>query len=160
MTSTPTYDPNMEFLRRMLALEILIKMEDCGFKEEINKPRAGWSTHLTTNERIFSRQVNDRIKVKVYTSIVGDAIRHVGKDSIRVCAVYSTNTGMTKGIVKNRRVHRTGNIKDIVGRVHQRMRDTWRDTMNGQKCNKCGAPMFTSKKKNLVCAEACWTRKD
>ena len=160
VTKINTYDPDYEILRKMQALEIVMKLEECGFKEEVNKPGVGWSSHTFSRERIFSRPVNDRVKVKVYTSVVDDDIRKRGKDAIRVCAVYTTNSGMTRGIVKTRLVHRTGNIKDIVDRMHQRMRDVWRDTMSAGKCTWCGSPMFISKKKNLVCAEACWIRRN
>ncbi len=154
--SIPTYDPDYEILRKMLALEIVMKLEECGFKEEPNNKKTGWNSQFSTRERVFSRPINDQIKVIVYTSVVDDDVRASGQDSIRVCATYVTKTGMIKGLVKTRRVHRTGNIKDIVSRVHQRMRDVWRDASQSKKCVNCGAPMFISKKKNLVCAEVCW----
>jgi len=169
-TKISTYDPDYEILRKMLALEIVMKLEECGFEEEALKtfmPRSrpgrrrrwGPSSTVTTKERVFSRPVNENIRIKVYTTVEDDEVRHVGKDSIRVCAVYTNKDGGTRGLVKERRVHRTGDIKDIVDRMHQRMRDTWRAASSTAKCNKCGAPKFTSKKGNLVCAEVCWTKR-
>ena len=155
------YDPTCWMMRKILATELLVKLDDCGFVED----EAGGRTSRTPSwgyakERTFSRAVNENVVVKVYTSIVEDEVRHVGKDAIRVCAIYTAKNGSTRGLVKNRSVHRTGNISEIADRMHQRMRDVWKATMSTAKCNKCGAPLFTSKKGNLVCAEACWARKN
>lgn len=128
------YDPTSWMMRKLLADEILIKLHDCGFVEELPDPamafKAGrqwghkYGRMLGPRERVFTRDVNDQIKLKVYTSIVGDEVRDTGKDAIKVCAIYTAKDGSTRGLVKNRRVHRTGNVREIADRMHQRMRDT------------------------------------
>jgi len=154
------YDPSCWMMRKLLAIELIVKLDDCGFVEDAvgGRESIGRSGRYA-KERVFSRPVNEQVVVKVYTTIIEDEVRRVGKDAIRVCAIYAAKDGSTRGLVKNRRVHRTGNISEIADRMHQRMRDVWKSTMSTKKCNKCGAPMFTSKKKNLVCAEACWDKR-
>lgn len=98
-----------------------------------------------------------RIRIRVYTTIVGKEVRRSGEDAIRVCLVYK-NGEHTKGLSKQRRVNRTGTINDIVNRTRGRMRDAFKDGAKLEKCH-CGAPKFKSKKNNMVCAELCWTKK-
>lgn len=155
------YDPKLGLLRQMLALSIVNKLEEAGFVEEPNPavvapPKA---------EKIYSRVVGDpthRMRVLVYTTVFGGTldmpldVRKEGRDAIRVCGVYITKDGETKGLVKERRVHRVGNIEDIVERMLTRMRDAWKSLKTGQCCNRCGAPKFVSKKGHLCCAEICW----
>ena len=143
------YDPEYPILREMLALSIFNKLEECGF-EEISSVRG-------TAERVFARHIPDaNIVVNVFTTVVGQEVRKSGKDAIRVCATYSAKDGTTKGIVKSTRVHRTGNIEEIVERMYQRMRTTWKAAKTGECCNQCGAPKFVAKSGNKVCAEICW----
>ena len=162
------YDPNIALLREMLALSILSKLDECEF-ELLDNP---YKTSIESPgprrpelvERVYARNIDDegRLKVKVFTSVVGGAkdvplgVRAEGKDAIRVCATYTTNDGKERGLVKETRINRTGNIEDIVDRMHQRMRSAWKSASGAQKCNHCGAPKFTTKKGNLCCAEVCW----
>jgi len=142
------YDPSMPILREMLALSILGKLDDCGFSE-IKSDEA-------TKERVYSRSIpNTGIDVRIYTSVVGQEVRKEGKDAIRVCATYNAKDGSMKGIVKATRVHRTGNIDDIVERMYNRMRDTWKSASTGDRCH-CGAPKFVAKSGKNVCADICW----
>jgi hypothetical protein len=153
MDNMSNYDPKFPILREMLALSIMGKLEECGF-EEIE-------TDAKTSERVFSRSIPKvNIEVQVYTTIVGQQVRSSGKDAIRVCAIYHTKDGASKGVGKARRVHRTGNIEDIVERMHQRMRITWKDASTGERCGSCGAPKFVAKSGNKVCAEICWLSKE
>ena len=141
-----TYDPDSVHHRQVLALDIIKKLEDCGF-EEI--PFAG-------GERVYQRVIPDTgISVKVYTSVVDMEARQSGRDAIRVCAVYETKDGGSRGIGSARRVHRTGDIHAIVDRMHQRMRQVWKAASTGERCT-CGAPKFKSKSGNTVCADICW----
>jgi len=143
------YDPNYPILREMLAMSLLNKLEECKF-EEI-------ATDSKTSERVFSRSIpKTSIDVQVFTTVVGQQVRNSGKDAIRVCAVYNAKDGTKKGIVKSTRVHRTGNIEEIVDRMYKRMRSTWKSASTGERCSKCGAPKFVSKNGNKVCAEICW----
>lgn len=147
------YDPDLSILREMLAFSILNKLEECEFSEIENDE--------TTKERVFTRPLQDTgISVRVYTTVVGQEVRGEGKDAIRVCAVYDTKDGGHKGIVKATRVHRTGNIDEIVNRMYDRMRTTWKAASTGKKCWKCNAPTFTSKSGKEVCADICWMTKE
>jgi hypothetical protein len=158
------YDPNIALLREMLALSILSKLDECEFELLDNPRKTLGLSRPELAERVYVRNIDDkgRLKVKVFTSVVGGAkdvplgVRAEGKDAIRVCATYTTNDGKERGLVKETRINRTGNIEDIVDRMHQRMRSAWKSASGAQKCYKCGAPKFTTKKGNLCCAEVCW----
>ena len=143
------YDPNFPILREMLALSLLNKLEECGFQED--------AVVSGTKERVFYRSIpNANIDVRVFTTVVGQMVRENGKDAIRVCATYNARDGSAKGIIKSTRIHRTGNIEDIVERMYQRMRTTWKAAKTGERCTKCNAPKFTANSGNKVCAEICW----
>ncbi len=143
------YDPNLQILREMLALSIIGKLDECGFIE------TGFDDK--TREKVFSRDIpSTGISVKVYTTIVDREVRGEGKDAIRVCATYATKDGNSKGIVKSTRVHRTGNIDEIVNRMYTRMRETWKAAATGERCRSCGAPKFVAKSGKKVCADICW----
>jgi len=147
------YDPNLPILREMLALSILGKLEKCGFSEVDSDKK--------TKERVFTRSIKDtNIDVRIYTSVVGQEVRGEGKDAIRVCATYNAKDGSQKGIVKATRVHRTGNIDEIVERMYQRMRETWKSASTGERCHSCNAPKFVAKSGKLVCADICWLTKE
>ena len=158
------YDPGIPILRQMLGLSIINKLEECGFKE-LPTPRAALGlSRPELAEKVYVRNVDsdDRITVKVFTSVIGGSnnvpleVRKEGKDAIRVCATYTTRNGKSRGLVKETRVNRTGNIDDIVNRMHQRMRSAYKSAKSGDKCHKCGAPKFVTKKGNTCCAEICW----
>jgi uncharacterized Zn finger protein (UPF0148 family) len=113
-----------------------------------------------TKERVFFFSVSDDMRVAVYTTIVGDdawaECRDVGKDAIRVCAVYRRKDGNERGVGKQTRVNRVGEVDAIAGRMLDRMRAAWKVAKRPNRCPDCGAPMFISKKGNEVCAELCW----
>ena len=98
------------------------------------------------------------VEVLVYTTIVGEAVRPMGVDAIRVCAVLNTSDGRSRGILKERKVLRTGEITEIPVRVTDRVKDIVDELNELPHCNGCGAPGLISKKGNLYCADACWTR--
>lgn len=101
--------------------------------------------------------------ILVYSSIVGGAVRGDGEDAIRVAAIYRTKAGQERGLFKDTRINRTGEINKIVTRTKDRMRNAYvvaRDRFkSGMFCNHCGAPLFTSKSGKDVCAEICWEKK-
>jgi len=99
-----------------------------------------------------------RVEVLVYTTIVGEAVRPMGVDAIRVCAVLTPTEGRSRGILKERKVLRTGEITEIPGRVVERIKDIAVELVALPHCNGCGAPGLISKKGNMYCADACWTR--
>jgi hypothetical protein len=152
----PAYIPESRSSRIELALVLLGKMSQTGFShEEIPG----------TKEAVYSRQVEGKpgVRILVYTSVeqgpLGPEARSVGSDAIRVCAVYRNKKGQDRGITKaEARVNRTGQIEDIASRTHSRMREVWLAARQGSSCPHCGAPLFLSRKNNLVCADACWAQ--
>jgi hypothetical protein len=75
-------------------------------------------------ERAHER--DPRYRVLVYTSVrEGTHIaRGRGKDAIRVCAIFDAG-GSTRGVAKLPRVHRTGSVEGVLGRVLARMREAY-----------------------------------
>ena len=146
------YDPTIPGMRTALAASIVTCLEECGFTKHTDK-----DARYDGREFVFTRKINDNTDVRVYTTVADGKARGKGKDSIRVAAVYTTRDGKTRGLVKNRRVHRTGNIDAITERMVERMRDVWRKAARPERCH-CGAPKFVTKKGNLCCAEICWVK--
>lgn len=144
------YDPRSAESRTDLANRLRARLTECGFGEE----------HIPgTREKVFSRQVDGspRVRVMVYTTIEGSQVRSVGRDAIRVCAVYTNREGRDRGIIAaEKRVNRTGAIGDIVERMVVRMREVYGGARKPQCCPRCRAPLFASKNKNNVCSEFCW----
>ncbi len=142
------YDAQSAASRRALATAIVEMVESCGFK-----PVYGGL------EKVFARTIhtNEAIEVRVYTSVFGDQVDLVGADAIRVSVLYNTPDNKVRPLGKTKRVYRKGTIEDIVERTRSRMRDGYRIGLNPEQC-RCGAPKFTSKAGNLVCADACWTK--
>ena len=132
-----------------LAKALEDKLISCGFSRENLDER---------REKVYSRPIRSTgMHVVVYTSIVGDCVRFTGKDAIRVVGMYRNGT-IERGIISNTRVNRVGEINSIIERTYERMRLTWKKCNNVDLCRKCGAPKFTSKNGNKVCAEICWKR--
>jgi hypothetical protein len=142
------YDAQSAVSRRALATAIVEMVESCGFK-----PVYGGM------EKVFARTIhtNEAIEVRVYTSVFGDQVDLVGADAIRVSVLYNTPDNKVRPLGRTKRVNRRGNIEDIVERTRQRMRQGYGIGLNPEQC-RCGAPKFTSKAGNLVCADACWTK--
>ena len=134
--------------RKALASAIMEMVESCGFKPVLGQ-----------SEKVFARNIhtNEAIEVRVYTSVFGNEVDLVGADAIRVSVLYNTPDNKVRPLGKTKRVYRKGTIEDIVERTRSRMRDGYRIGLNPEKC-RCGAPKFTSKAGNLVCADACWTK--
>lgn len=169
------YDHKSKTHRQILAGEIVSKLVSCGFEQV---------TEEGTNEILFERPVAgvDNMRVRVYTSVdqKGDRpaeVRLVGSDAIRVVTLYTANRdGEDRPLAKaNMRVFRTGDIGDIAGRMHERMRECYAVGLsNPCTCSRCGAPTFNSKEKRkknkrtgkmevvkpsrVVCAELCWLK--
>lgn len=154
----PKYDHEDRSSRETLAVALITKLQACGFTSEKRE---------RTKEAVYARAVDGApsIRILVYTSVVpsrGGSIetRAVGKDAIRVCAVYKARDGKDRGIIAaDKRVHRTGEIEDIVERMYQRMREVYKAAKTGVRCH-CGAPKFKSKKGHAVCADLCWKTMD
>lgn len=148
---TNEFDPTCRMHRTFLANEIKVLLLGLGFQP---------STRPGATELVFEKGSTrlQGVKMLVYTTIQNDEVRGIGKDSIKVCTVYVGKDGRTKGLGKERRVHRTGDIKAITPRVKDRIKDAAADLNGRPTCPYCSAPMFTSKKGNLVCAEICWSK--
>lgn len=164
------YDPTSPGNRTYLALALKAMLTDAGFVKVDNsvivaeikcsKERSEKYVIRNNHEEVWERPTNDpRIRIRVYTTITGSQVRSMGEDAIRVAAIYKQGDA-TQGLIKQRRVNRTGVIKDIVERTRERMRDAWKACRGIEKCHHCGAPKFKSKKNNMVCADFCWTKKD
>jgi hypothetical protein len=151
-----SYDPNIETHRQILAVELLTRLDTAGFTRESVQPG--------TKELVFSRPHNKSgIRVVVYTTIIEQRgipqVREHGADAIRACALYTTRDGNTRPVAKaDHRVFRTGEIPAIADRTIQRLRDVWKAVGTSGCCKGCGAPLFTSKKGNDVCAELCFMK--
>lgn len=153
------YDPQSPGSRHHLASLILDVLQNADFIEEYHDDEGD-----IVKERVFYRPVTmsdgsivEGVRVLVYTSIVGDEVRDCGKDAIRVVAVYrSKRTGVERGIIKETRIHRVGDTDAICDRLLKRMRTVFGKARRPNRCSRCGAPMFTSKKGNDVCCDFCW----
>ena len=95
--------------------------------------------------------------MRIYTSIVGNEVRQVGGDSIKVCSVYTNKEGQVNGVTREQRVFRTGQLEEIAGRIKDRISKVAGELNAAQVCG-CGAPKLLSKKGNLYCGDRCWTR--
>lgn len=100
-------------------------------------------------------------RIRVFTSIVNGEVREVGADAIRIAGVYLTKEdGSPRNLSDETRVNRTGDVTAIAERALERMRSALKSCMACQRCPKCNATMFKSKKKNMVCADVCWAKND
>lgn len=113
----------------------------------------------SAGERIFAFPVKDApgVEVRVYTSCVGTRARAYAADAIRVALVYRAEDGSTRGLAKDARVFRTGEIPLLVARMVERAREVYAKAIRLPRCADCGAPTFESKRGNAVCARVCWT---
>jgi hypothetical protein len=152
------YNPVSTLHRHTLAEHLLKMLGEADFVEEAVSDKG-------TKERVFYRVIPESagVRVQVYTTIVGygDAaeVRVIGKDAIRVCAVYrSRREKSDRGVVSVTRVHRTGTMDAICARTLARMREVYTKAGSSPTCSQCGAPTFVSKKGNVVCADICFAR--
>ena len=148
---TTPFDPTFQPHRQFLATEISVLLSSLGF-QPINLPR--------TNELVFAKQSTrlPGVQMLVYTSIQRGEVRSSGRDSIKVCSTYTSSNGSIRGIGSERRVHRTGDIKEIAPRIKDRIKDAASHLNGLPTCKDCGAPTFKSKKGNQVCGEICWAK--
>ncbi len=141
------YDHQDPFHRTFLATHLREGLQTAGFTTITGRH--------PSEEEVWVRPVEGtKFQIKVFTSIVGNQVRMVGADAIRVVGSYE-NDGKTKGLVGNTSVHRRGKVEDIKERTIQRARETWLKCRTNGKC-KCGAPLLVSKKGNAYCADLCW----
>lgn len=156
MSTLQSYNPDSVADRRALASALLSKLQVAGFSEV---PR----THQD-QELVFTRPIKDipRFQIRIYTSVTAPhgatpMARPSGADAIRACLVYVKEDGTTRGIGSETRVNRTGDIDGICKRTILRLRAVRDMAPSVERC-KCGAPLFMSRNKNLVCADLCWKK--
>ena len=141
------YDHQDAFHRTFLATHIREALITAGFTR---KPASRQG-----EEEVWKRGVEGtKFQIVVYTTIIGDQVRSVGKDAIRVVGLYE-NCGKVKGKMKSRPVHRKGKVEDIKERMIQRARNTWSECRTHGSC-RCGAPLLVSKGGDKYCADICW----
>lgn len=152
------YDPVRTLHRQVLAQRLLTMLGEAGFIEAAVRKNG-------TRERVFYHMVDGvpGVRVVVYTTIEGYGdlaeVRLLGKDAIRVCAVYrSQGSKSDRGIVSGSSIFRTGTMEAICSRTLNKMREVYAKVRGAPTCNRCGAPTFVSKNENVVCAEVCFTR--
>jgi hypothetical protein len=155
-----TYDPNVQVHRQILAVELMTRLDTAGFIRRPAKPG--------TRELVYARPIPSfpGVSAVVYTSIEENGgvpeVRWQGRDAIRCMALYAgkDDPANERMVAKaDRRVFRTGEIVKIGERMIARLREVWRDASNAQRCGRCGAPTFVSKKGNTVCADLCFSKK-
>lgn len=145
------YDPTSYADRKALAVAIVEALNADGFtKREVEG----------TNEDVFVKPIEHRgLHVVIYSTIENGACRAVRTDAIRVLLVYRRPAdGDKRTLGKETRVHRTGEINEVVRRVRERVRNVEADAVAWEACRHCGAPLFTSKAGNKVCSDLCWTQ--
>lgn len=155
-----TYSPESSADRARLARELTARLTDAGFSRRPART-------LASAEDVFEREVvvngkSTGLSVVVFSSVVGGAVRAKDADAIRVVLEGKRRDGTTRGLRKSRRVFRTGTFEGIVDRMVDRARELYALGLraNGERCKSCGAPLFESKRENLVCLELCWLAKE
>ena len=143
------YDPNNAFHRKALALNIRATLLSMGLVPE---ERPG------TREMVFSRTSSRlaRTQLRVYTSIVDDEVRDLGSDSIKVCVTFDRTDGGTRGVLREARVFRTGQLEEIPDRLVNRIQGAIKELKALQACTRCGSPVLVAKTGKPYCADACW----
>ena len=143
------YNPFLNEDRRELATKTVAMLIGAGFSKKDGNP-----DHEDIYTRTRFEAPNGPIEVIVYTTIVKGEVRTLGQDAMRVCLTYKN-----KGLAKQRRVNRTGDINAIVDRLKGRMRDAWSALKQTEQCYQCGAPKAISKVGKSYCADICWNNK-
>jgi len=161
---TATYDPASPVSRRALATAILSKLAEMKASERPNIPQSQ-EKQIARRIRLTDGSFSRNMQVVVYTTIVDDAVRDVGKDAIRVALLYKCKPtaecpqGKVVGIGSETRVNRVGRICDIVDRMVQRWNSLESNVDTIECCKDCGAPKLKSKAGKMYCADLCWLNK-
>ena len=149
------YDNTSPASRQVLGDAITDTLRTAGFTQ-VPASRLPHRTREDVYEREVTHSGHGRIVIQVWTSIERGHMRSAGKDAIRVATVFISDARPQRGVAKERRVNRTGDIDAIADRMLGRMRAAWRNVRSIERCGSCGSPKFTSKKGNAVCAALCW----
>lgn len=138
------YDPTNQAHRRELAAGIIAELG-----------RLGFTRRESAGEAIYAHEREPNVAVLVYTTIVGAAVRSVGEDAIRVALIYEGQPS-SRGLTKDRAVHRVGTIAAIVGRLRERIEGA--KAVRLDRCRRCNGPAFLSRAGQPTCAAICWER--
>lgn len=98
-----------------------------------------------TKERVYEKRYGHRTYVRVYSSIVGDKTRAVGKDAIKIVAVAKWN-GQDHFISGSKRINRVGMVSSIGARIRDRV-DEMVALAPQVVCDSRGFPMTLRKNK-------------
>lgn len=117
---------------------------------------------VSGGEDVYELAVSNKIRIRVYSSIINGACRGIGEDAIRVVALYRRADDRDQFMLAESRVNRTGAMTDIAERTIERARAVYRELVRRKNanmvCRRCNAPTFLSKANNEVCAETCWLK--
>jgi hypothetical protein len=138
------YEPSNPAHRRALAAAIAAELQKLGF-----------TRRSAPGEAIYAHEREPSVAVLVYTTIVGEAVRSVGEDAIRVALIYEGQPS-SRGLAKDKAVHRVGTIPAIVGRLRERIIAAQRAEL--PRCRRCNGPAFLSRAGQPTCAAICWER--
>lgn len=167
MTTNPleaVYNPVSAESRRLLASTIIARLTALGAQDRPNIP-SGQERQIARRLRNADGRFSLDLQVVVYTTIVGNEVRNVGKDAIRVALLYKCKPdaqnphGRVIGVGSDTRVNRVGRICDIVDRMIERWNNVEAGAPALERC-KCGAPRIMKRDKSaMYCAEKCWLKK-
>ncbi len=138
------YEPSNPEHRRELAASITAELQGLGF-----------TRRSAPGEAVYVREREQNVIVAVYTTIVGNEVRSVGEDAIRVATIYQGQP-RERGLAKDRAVHRVGTIPAIVGRLRSRIAAAQEAELH--RCRRCNGPAFLSRAQQPTCAAICWER--
>jgi hypothetical protein len=138
------YNPTNPAHRRSLAAAIVAELHKLGF-----------TRRSAPGEAVYVRELEQNVVVAVYTTIVGAEVRSVGEDAIRVALIYEGQPS-SRGLAKDRAVHRVGTIPAIVGRLRERIIAAQGGVL--PRCLRCNGPAFLSRAGQPTCAAICWER--
>jgi hypothetical protein len=76
----------------------------------------------TARELVYGKIIKKNVCLRVYTSLVGEHVRAVGADAIRIAVVRRQPDGSITGIGKAKRVHRVENWRaNLLTRITETM---------------------------------------
>lgn len=72
----------------------------------------------SARELVYGKIIKKNVCLRVYTSLVGDKVRAVGSDAIRLAVVKHMSDGSIVGIGRTKRVHRVENWRaNLLSRI-------------------------------------------
>jgi hypothetical protein len=156
------YSASNAMSRAALIGEMRAVLEKAGFAklpDETRRTRHGRTFQI---EDRYVRSIDEKRRVIVYTSIANNDIRKKGADAIRILSQLSIEGDFDRVVClsKESRVNRVGKVKAIAGRMIDRMRNVWGETIKLGSCPHCNTTMALSKQGKAFCAIRCWLRKE